>query len=177
MASRGSTASDPSLRQVLIWAAVSFLMAAAAGATGYLVGHPPAEAVAGPPPPRLLRATEIYASGRADGERAIARRDFSRGRNLGYRAGLHHGRRGASRRFARRYRRGGTGYLRIFSEGRIAGARLTLARFRFGANGFYLVGIVRGGRRVDASHGPLRDGDGYRLCHHGRAVCLVERAG
>jgi hypothetical protein len=181
MARRQGSASKPAARQVLVWAALSLLMAGVAGATGYLVGRP-TEDVAADPPPRLLRATQIYASGHVDGGRSVRAWAFARGRRKGHREGLRHGRRAAreevergSRRIERGYRRGGGAYGRIFAAGRAAGARAVVSRFRFGPDGFYLVGVAHGGRRVEARHGPLREGAAYELCHGERAICVTAR--
>jgi hypothetical protein len=56
-------------------------------------------------------------------------------------------------------------------RGRATGVRDALRPYRFGANGFYLVGIRDGGRRVDANHGPLSGRLVYEVCHRGRAIC------
>jgi len=157
---------QPSFKPVLVWGLLSVLMASTGAAIGYLVPGPAAVASARPPVPRLLQVDDIFAAGLAEGRQG-ARRARVRERRAGYRAGLSEGRRLASGAFAERYRRGGPAHRRILVEGE----RRALERFRFGAEGFYIVGVVDGGRRVDASHGPLSRSEAYEVCHDGRAIC------
>lgn len=165
MARRAGTASGPSAGQVARWAVLTVLMAAAAGATGYVAAEPTENAVAEPPPPpRLIQIDAIYASGRADGARAARKR----GERSGYREGLRYGRRVTRDDYERRYRRGGPAYERIAA----AGTGRALEAFELGADGFYVVGVRDGGKQVDATHGPLESGGAYELCRDGAAVCF-----
>jgi len=148
-------------------------MAATAGTAGYLVAGPAESASAEPPVPRLLQIDDIFSAGLAEGRRSVTRAR-TLGRRAGYRRGLARGRRSASEVLARRYRRGGPAHQRILAEGRLAGERRTLGRFDFEADGFYLVGVAEGGRRVDARHGPLPADKAYVVCRAGRAVCVSD---
>ncbi len=173
MSHRGTPKSQPPLRRVLAWAALSFLMAATAGTVGYLVAGPAESASAEPPVPRLLQVDDIFSAGLAEGRRSVTRAR-ALGRRAGYRKGLARGRRFASEVLERRYRPGGGAHQRIFAEGQLAGERRTLGRFDFEADGFYLVGVAEGGRRVDARHGPLPADKAYAVCRAGRAICVSE---
>lgn len=173
MPRRTTPTPKPLLRQVLVWAALSFLMAGAAGAVGFLVAGPAESASADAPVPRLLQVDDIYSAGVAQGRRAVSRAR-AQGRRAGYREGLARGRRVAREALLRRFRPGGPDHRRIFTEGQRAGERRALERFGFEADGFYVVGIGEGGRRVDARHGPLPPDKAYVICRAGRAVCVSD---
>ena len=171
MPRRKTPTPQPPFRRVLVWAALSFLMAAAAGAMGYLVGGPAESASADPPVPRLLQIDDILSAGRAESRRSVGRAR-TQGRRAGYRDGLAHGRRAATEALTRRYRPGGPDHRRIFAEGQRVGESQALDRFGFEADGFYVVGVAEGGRRVEAQHGPLPADKAYGVCRAGRAVCV-----
>ena len=173
MGRRGKREAATRLREVLIWAVLSLVMAAAAGVIGYFIARPSEATVADRPPRPLLQVGEIYESGHADGRRAAQRPAFARGRRAGYRAGRRDERRVAHEEVRRLYRPGGSRHRQIFEQGRTAGAREALERFRFGRDGFYVVGIARGGRRVGASRGPIRDDVAFELCRGERAICIA----
>ncbi len=173
MIRKGKRSSEPSLRPVLAWAAITFAMAGAAGGTGYFVAAAAGEASADPPrassvppaaKPVLLRVSDIYASGRRAGVRAARRRALAEGR----RQGRMRGRVEAGERF----RPGEPAYRRIFAVGRRAGAREALGGFAFAGDGFYLVDVTQRGRRVGLGYGPLQPGDTYQLCGGGTRACL-----
>ncbi len=163
MATRGKPQAQRSVGPVLVWGLLSVLMAATGAATGYFVAVPAQVASAEPPVPKLLQVDEILAAGRAEGRQAAGR---------GYRAGVTAGRKRTRASFAERYGHDGPAYRRIFAEGLQAGEDRTLARFRLGDDGFYIVGIVNGGREVDASHGPLGQSKAYEVCRDGAAICV-----
>ena len=170
---RGKRDRAPSLLPALAWAAITFAMAGAAGAAGYLVAAATEDAAAESPAdsfaplaetPRLLQATEIYAAGRRAGARAARPRALAQGRRQGRVLG-----RGEA---GRPYRPGEPAYRRIFETGRLAGSSEALGSFAFADDGFYIVGVSRGGRRLGISQGPLRPGDAYELCDAGSRPCV-----
>lgn len=171
MVRKGKPQGQRSLRPVLVWGLLSLLMAVTGAAIGYLVAVPAEVASAGAPVPRLLQVDDIFAAGLAEGRRGAQRARVQQ-RRAGHRAGVSEGRRLTRATFAERYRRGGPGHRRIFAEGAQAGERQALERFRFGDEGFYIVGIVDGGRQVDASHGPLGRSEAYEVCRDGSAICV-----
>lgn len=164
---RGAPADRAPAGLIAAWAALTFAMVLVAGAVGFMTARSTSDAVAKPPaaktleleavPPSLLDLGGIYRRGRAGGMRA------------GYARG--------ARAIAHTYRRDGIRYQRIFLQGRATGVQNALRPYRFGAAGFYLVGVRQRGRRVDASHGPLSEGLVYELCHAGRAICTSKRPG
>lgn len=167
------TPTPPPPRRVLVWAALSVLMAGAAGAVGYSVAGPTEREPADPPVPRLLQVEDILSAGEARTQRAV-RRARAQGRRAGYRRGLARGRTAAREALLRQYRPGGREHKRIFAGGRRAGERQALGRFGFEDDGFYVVGIAEGGRRVGARHGPLPKNKAYVICREGRAVCVSD---
>ncbi len=163
--------SQRSLRPVLLWGLLSLLMAGTGAAIGFLVSVPPEVVSTEPAPPRLLQVGDIFSAGLAEGKRG-AKRARVHERRAGYRAGFSAGHKLTRVTFAARYRRGGPAHRRIFAEGVRAGERRALGRFRFGAEGFYLVSVVDGGRQVETSRGPLSDSAAYEVCRDGRAICV-----
>jgi len=153
MVRRGKRETEPSLRRALAWAAITFAMAGAAGGTGYLVAATTGAPTAGSPSasaapkamPKLLRASDIYATGRRAGGRAARPRALAAGR----RQGRMLGRVAAGAQF----RPGEPAYRRIFEAGRRTGTREALAGFA--GDGLYVVRVSRGGRRATIGRGPL----------------------
>ena len=168
---REGPAANSAARQTLTWGALTFLLAVSAGAIGYLSAgattqaKPASPRLAAPAAPGLVDLVGIYRSGHSDGARVGGRKGYAKGRISGRRA--------EAREAKLRYRKGGLWYRAAEASGRRAGARRALERFRFGGNGFYLVAVRNGGRKVDASHGPLPQGRAYRVCRGGNAVCAV----
>ena len=178
MTGREKDRSEPSLRRVLVWAALTFAMAGAAGGTGYLVATAAAEDASAQAPaddpllsggPRLIDVGAIHRSGFRAGRRAPTRRALARGRREGR----------AEERLVwqRRLRRDGPMYRRIYADGAAAGSRQALARFSFVGDGLYAVGVAQRGSEVNATYGPLRDDAAYRVCKGGTALCNAEGSG
>ena len=177
MAGMGSDYSEPSPRRALIWAALTFAMAGAAGGTGYLVAAATEDATAQPlahhpllsSNPGLVDVQAVYNSGFSAGGRGPRKSALARGRR--------EGRKEERVVWQRRLRRDGPTYRHIYEAGVTAGSRQTLARFAFADDGFYAVGVAQRGLEVNATYGPLRDGDAYRLCDDGTALCSPARQG